>query len=45
MLTEDVELEDSLGLAHYVLGAAYDQPSVVVGREVGQGEGVAAFSL
>lgn len=45
VLTEDVELQDGLGLAHYVLGAAYDQPPVVVGREVGQGEGAAALGL
>lgn len=45
VLTEDVELQDGLGLAHYVLGAAYDLPPVVVGREVGQGEGVAALCL
>lgn len=44
-LTEDVELEDGLGLAHYVLGAAYDQPPVVVRREVGQGEGEAALCI
>lgn len=45
VLTEDVELEDGLGLAHYVVGAAYDQPPVVVGREVGQGEGAAVLCL
>lgn len=45
VLTEDVELQDGLVLAHYVLGAADDQPAVVVGREVGQGEVVAALCL
>lgn len=44
-LTEDVELEDGLRLAHHVLGAAYEQPAVVVGREVGQGEREAGLRL
>lgn len=38
VLTENVELEDGLALADHVLGAAYDHPAVVVGREVRQGE-------
>lgn len=38
VLTENVELEDGLALADHVLGAAYDHPAIVVGREVRQGE-------
>lgn len=38
VLTENIELQGGFRLADHVLGAAYDHPAVVVGRQVRQGE-------